>query len=154
MKDSLWNLLTVLALLAAGLVLLVCVSIFVNPYGMLNPLPPPTMPAPLILPTATATSPQLPPTWTATPPLQPGSVVATLKPSSTPMPRKSQFVLPTFTSTSTRTSTPTNTRTVTNTPTSTSTEPPTPIPTYTEYPTYTLVPTDVPEPTATLTLQP
>lgn len=69
-KDSTWNILTILAL-AINLALVVSIIvIFNNPSSSLNPLPPPQLPEMLILPTATATGIHLPNTWTPTPLLE------------------------------------------------------------------------------------
>lgn len=68
-KDLLWNVLSILLLLGMLLVTVVFLVIFVNPNSAFNPLPPPSMPLALVLPTSTPTPKQLPPTWTPTPPM-------------------------------------------------------------------------------------
>lgn len=65
-KDLLWNVLTILALLGILLVSVIFLVIFVNPTSAFNPLPPPSMPVALVLPTSTPTPKVLPPTWTPT----------------------------------------------------------------------------------------
>lgn len=122
MKDGIWNLLTVLVLLAAVLLFAIFTLIFSDPQHELNPLPPPTLPARLLFPTPTPTPRLLPPTWTPTPdPGEPEVEGTNLLPSSTLPPTSTGFVLPTFTPTPTRTFTPTNTPTPTKTPTITPT---------------------------------
>ncbi|GAP18489.1 hypothetical protein [Levilinea saccharolytica] len=77
--DGLWNVLTVLGLLGLAAMLTVAGLIYWNPYVPFNPYPPPTLPAPLVLPSATPTIPALPPTWTPT-------VTLTTAPTDTPVP--------------------------------------------------------------------
>ncbi len=72
-----WNVLSVLLILGIGLTGVGFISIFTNPYNSLNPFPPPTMPALLVLPTSTPTLRLLPPTWTPT-------ATNTVTPSMTP----------------------------------------------------------------------
>ena len=67
--DIVWNLLSIIALLAIVGVLALVMSIYQNPESSVNPFPPPTMPAALVLPSATPTQRVLPPTWTPTPTL-------------------------------------------------------------------------------------
>lgn len=119
MKLKFWDVLAILFLLAAIGVGVVFGMIYVDPYTSLNPFPPPTVPALLVLPTDTPTPLyRIPATWTAT--LQPGVVITgTLKPSSTALPTSTGFLLPTATDTATPTRTPTRTFTVTRTPTKT-----------------------------------
>jgi hypothetical protein len=150
MKDGIWNLLTVLVLLATLLLLIIFASIFADPQSALNPFPPPTLPARLQFPTATATLRGLPPTWTPTP--ENGAPVVDdpgLRPSSTLPPTSTGFVLPSFTPTATHTYTPTITYTPTNTPTNTIQPTYTLVPTYTLQPTFTDVPTQTPTEEAT-----
>lgn len=117
MRNGLWDILTVLAVLAAVVVVLAFGFIFLNPDSFLNPLSPPEIPTQLMLPTATATLKQLPQintpveiAFTAT-----NTITDTPKPSSTPLPTNTQFVLPspTITNTPTRTTVPTSTATTT-----------------------------------------
>jgi hypothetical protein len=75
-----WNILTILTLLAVVCVTSLTLMIYTQPYSALNPFPPPTLLPAIVLPTATSTSIViLPPTWTAT-----NTVVAT--PTETPYP--------------------------------------------------------------------
>lgn len=74
-----WNALTVLALLGILAVVGWFAIVFQNPYAAVNPFPPPTLPAPIVLPSATPTTPQLPPTWTP-------AVTDTAAPTFTPRP--------------------------------------------------------------------
>lgn len=117
MKNAFWNSLSFLALIGILAVVVACALIFLNPQTGLNPLPPPTLPAAIILPTSTATHIKLPPTWT--PQGQSGQVgtaspavqaSATAQASNTPQPA---YVIPTRTATPS----PTRTGTVTRTPT-------------------------------------
>ncbi len=75
-----WNLLTVLVLITMCVLSGAFIAIYLNPNLPINPLPPPTMPVPLSLPTNTLLPPALPPTWTAT-------VTVTPLPSNTPEPK-------------------------------------------------------------------
>lgn len=110
MKNTVLNVLTILALIAIIILCVVFALIFINPQSPINPLPPEELPEVLVLPTATATLRQLPtleaPTveivFTSTQEL-------TLRPSSTPLPTFTSFVLPTSTITLTPTRTPTET---------------------------------------------
>jgi len=113
MRDVIWNLLTILAFVAALIFILIFGFMFVNPGSALNPLAPPTLPAPLTLPTSTATLKQLPQVNTATPMavVNTAEFSATPKPSSTPLPTNTSFVLPSATITPTPTSTETSTPT-------------------------------------------
>jgi hypothetical protein len=110
MKNTVLNLLTILALLAIMIFCVVFALIFINPQTPMNPLPPEDLPEILVLPTATATLRQLP---TIDKPTE--EVVftmtqeMTLRPSSTPLPTFTSFVLPT----ATITPSPTNTVTLT-----------------------------------------
>ena len=84
MKDAIWNTLSFLAVMAVIAVIVLFSLIFINPQTAINPFPPPTLPAALVLPTHTPTYGQLPPTWT------PGGgdqqvVGVTLRPTSTPL---------------------------------------------------------------------
>ncbi|MBI9048168.1 MAG: hypothetical protein JEZ00_02015 [Anaerolineaceae bacterium] len=64
--DGVWNVLSFLGLFGMVGMIVVVLMIFSNPASSVNPFPPPTLPAPIILPTSTATPPSLPPTWTPT----------------------------------------------------------------------------------------
>lgn len=78
-----WNILTIVTLLAAFCVGVVFLTLFVNPQAGINPFPPPTMPAMMQYPTATSTSHiQLMPTWTPTNTKEPTSTI-TPRPTST-----------------------------------------------------------------------
>lgn len=88
-----WNVLTVLLLLATLCVGTVYLMIFMNPYSPMNLFPPPTLPPTLALPTATSTPRLLlPPTWTPSPTLEP-TVTFTPLPTSTPFPSETPFSL-------------------------------------------------------------
>ena len=114
MKLSIWDILTILGLIAVLGVVLLVLQFFINPYNGLNPFPPPTLPPVVALPSSTPTPKSLPPTWTPVPSLQ---ATETLLPSSTPLPSPTGFTLPTFTPSSTPTMTPTETPVATVTPT-------------------------------------
>jgi hypothetical protein len=78
-----WNILTILALLATFCVGALFLTLFVNPQAGINPFPPPTMPEMMQFPTATNTSHiQLMPTWTPTNTKEPTSTI-TPRPTST-----------------------------------------------------------------------
>lgn len=98
MKISIWDILTGLTLL--GILCLVGIfgTILLNPNAALNPLQPPTLVPPIVLPSPTNTAVGLPPTWTPTPSaVQPEVVQPTLRPSRTPEPSATPVILPTFT---------------------------------------------------------
>jgi hypothetical protein len=82
-SDLIWNILTLLVLLAALICGLVMLNIFINPNAGLNPFPPPTMPQRVSPPTATVT-PRfvIEATWTMEPTPEP-SLTPTPKPTST-----------------------------------------------------------------------
>jgi hypothetical protein len=84
--DVIWNLLSIIALLAVVGVIALVVTIFLNPASSVNPFPPPTMPAALVLPTATATPRVLPPTWTPTVTVTPTSPQPTNTPEMPTLP--------------------------------------------------------------------
>ncbi len=125
MKISIWDILSIFLLFATAIVLLVVINIFSNPYGGLNPFPPPTLPSSLVLPTATNTPLRLPATWTPGPDGLSGSsntLEATqpgLRATWTPLPTPTGFQVATWTPTFTLTYTPTDTLTPTNTRTAT-----------------------------------
>jgi hypothetical protein len=154
----LWNVLTGVTLLLLAGVGIAYAMIFTNPQVGLNPFPPSTEPALMVLPTYTATYLRFPPTWT--PENNQGNSYATPRstqqetgdPSLTPDTETPEFILftrtmtPSPTATFTETPTPTNTHTPTNTPTRTST------PTKTSTPTQTSTKTPKPTKTNTPTL--
>lgn len=119
MRPTLWNILTIVILVAGGVLLTVYMAIFLNPSISINPFPPPTAIPALVLPTATPTLRALPPTWTPTSLNGFADAAATLQASSTALPTSTGFVLPSFTNTATFTNTPTETPTITPTPTRT-----------------------------------
>ncbi len=110
MKNNVLNLFTILALLMIVVICIVIASIFFNPQISFNPFPPKELPEILVLPSATATLRQLP---TLDEPTQEVAFTmtqaVTLRPSSTPLPTFTSFVLPT----ATITPSPTNTVTLT-----------------------------------------
>lgn len=91
--NFIFNILTlviVLAIIAAGVAF---TMVFINPYVAYNPFPPPTVPARLGTPTATSTPAQpLPTAWTPTPSRTP-------PPTETPEPTATDTPEPTFTPT-------------------------------------------------------
>jgi len=88
-SDIFWNFMTVLTLLATMALVGALLIIYSNPFVSINPFPPPTLPALVILPTSTATAMILPPTWTppvvnvTETPLPPTATVETVLPSET-----------------------------------------------------------------------
>ncbi len=100
-----WNILTVLVLMAVLCVALGFGMIFINPYTAFNPFPPPTLPPTLAFPTLTPTPlGVLPPTWTPLPTEEP-TATNTPRPTSTPFPTETPFSL--FTPTETSAASPT-----------------------------------------------
>ena len=81
-KPLVWNLLTVLALLAACGLAYYFLMVFINPNSALNPLPPAALPTRYQTATVTSTVIPLPPTWT---------------PSATIIPEPSRTKAPTWT---------------------------------------------------------
>jgi len=83
-EGMLWNVLTVLVLLATLCMLSGFALVFINPYVPFNPFPPPTLPPTMSFPSPTPTLPvvTLPPTWTPTPSITP-SPTATYTPVPT-----------------------------------------------------------------------
>lgn len=116
MKISGWDILAILFLLASIIAGLYFLSLYLDPSSIPQLFNTPTLPATISIPTSTRTPFKLPPTWTATV-FQP----PTLRPSSTPVPTRTGFVLPSFTPTNTPTYTPTVTHTMTETRTVTMT---------------------------------
>jgi hypothetical protein len=106
MNNRLWDVLSILGLLATCGVAAAVLMIFGNPNSSLNLFPPPTEIPTVQIPTATPTRYQLPPTWTPTSDFQ---VTATLANTQTPVPTSTSFTVDTFTPTSTFTNTPTET---------------------------------------------
>lgn len=97
-RDSLslvWNVLTVLVLLAVVCVALVFLVIFINPTSAFNPFPPPTAIPTISLPTATNTALiQLQATWTPTITSAPTETpTLTLVPTDTPFPTETPFTV-------------------------------------------------------------
>jgi hypothetical protein len=139
-KITVWDLMTLIVVLAGAGLLIVFARIFINPQIAYNPFPPPTMVPTLEIPTSTATLQSLPPTWT--PEHSKGSRAAleatraTLRPSQTAPPSATVPVI------SINTSTPANTATVPNTPANPSPPPPT----RTVQPTQQSQPTDEQQP--------
>lgn len=117
MKVKIWDILAIMLLLATLAVGILVFQIYADPWGGLNPFPPPTLPSMLVLPTATKTPLRLPATWTPT--LSEAEMKGTGRPSSTPLATSTGFVLPSYTPTNTDTPTPTNTFTPSKTPTRT-----------------------------------
>lgn len=64
--EGLWNVLSFLGLFGIIGMIVVILTIFNNPASLMNPFPPPTVPAPIIMPTSTITPMSLPATWTPT----------------------------------------------------------------------------------------
>jgi Ig-like domain from next to BRCA1 gene len=102
MKNIALNSLAGLALLAIVAVAFVVLTIYSNPYSPLNPFPPPTLPANVVIPTSTLTPIFLPATWTPQP-----LVLTQARPSSTLIPSATTFKLITNTPTATPTGTAT-----------------------------------------------
>ena len=158
-KDSIWNILTVLVVASIFGSIAAFVIVFINPSSALNPLPPfDLLPSAQPLPpddnpvqtqtsTATVKSQGLPPTWTLTPIPMTATPTHTLTPTNTATlePTFTPTITETPTQTPTRRRTATRTRTVTPTqPEAQPTDPPPPPPTDTPVP----PPTDTPVPTA------
>jgi len=126
MKISIWDILSVVLILATVMVVMVAAQIFMDPTSGLNPFPPPTLPTALVLPKPTNTPIRLPPTWTPTTvnnaTVEPLGVTPTgLKATSTLVATATGFVLPSATPTLTPSITPTITRTPSVTPTKSNT---------------------------------
>lgn len=126
MKLSVWDVLAIILFIASIAMLFIFAGIYDDPYGALNPFPPPTLPSLLVLPTASYTPYRLPATWTPTGVgAIPVVVSGTIRPSATPQDTPTGFTIPTSTDiptdtpTPTETPLPTKTRTVTPVPTST-----------------------------------
>jgi hypothetical protein len=124
MKLTIWDVLSIVLLVGTVLVVVFVLQIYNNPTSALNPFPPSSnagLPTLLVLPTRTNTPLKLPATWTPTPRggVPPTDAATTLRPTWTPLPTSTGFVIPTWTPTITLTPTRTITRTPTNTPTRT-----------------------------------
>lgn len=129
---SIWDVFSILTLIGLCGVGIAVIFIFANPVSALNPFPPPTLPALIVLPSNTPTPFAMPPTWT---PIGPKSNSVEKVASQTPMPSATVYVLPSFTPTFTFTPSPTETE----------------VPTETDIPTNTKVPkTSTPRPTTAL----
>lgn len=89
MKLSVWDILSIIVLVASLIIMGVVLVIFGNPNSSLNPFPPVTMPPTIDIPTATATLVVLPPTWTPTVVISP-----TPRPTGTYIPTETPLVLP------------------------------------------------------------
>ena len=85
-----WNILTVLVLLAAVVVGVVFLVVLINPTVGINPFPPPSMPVRVALDTPTPTPKSvLPPTWTPTASPLPVNT-STPVPTNTPLPTQDE----------------------------------------------------------------
>jgi len=87
-----WNVLSILVLVAIVGLVVFFGSIFFNPYTALNPFPPAPLPTLLTYPTATNTPLPLPATYTPTIIIQP-TATETLFPTWTPLPTFTPFVI-------------------------------------------------------------
>jgi hypothetical protein len=96
-QSALWNVLTILMLVGTLAIAVIFLLIYSNPYSALNPFPPPTLPAVVLMPTNTPTPEgMLPATNTPLPePSATPSQIASpsLLPSDTPLPTTT-FALP------------------------------------------------------------
>ena len=89
MKLSVWDILSIVVLVASFIIIGVVLVIFGNPNSSLNPFPPATFPPMIDIPTATATPVVLPATWTPTVVISP-----TPRPTGTFIPTETPLVLP------------------------------------------------------------
>lgn len=87
-----WNILSILIVLAIVGLVVFYGSIFFNPHSALNPFPPAPLPTMLTYPTATKTPIPLPATYTPTVTIQP-TATETLFPTWTPIPSFTPFFL-------------------------------------------------------------
>ncbi|HPC06688.1 MAG TPA: NBR1-Ig-like domain-containing protein [Anaerolineaceae bacterium] len=111
MKISFWDILAILGVLALLAVAAGLAVVFLNPQSALNPFPPATLPARVVIPSETPTMQQLPPTWTV---VVTESTQVVL--GETPLPPvATNDNLPTLTPRPTATSTPTPTKEMTAT---------------------------------------
>ncbi|WP_172634594.1 NBR1-Ig-like domain-containing protein [Anaerolinea thermophila] len=93
MKNSIWDILTMILLLGIVIVAVGVLMLFQNPYLVFNPFPPPPPVPTIFVPSFTPTPKSLPPTWTPT--AFPTLISeATKRPTSTPLPTNTPFVLP------------------------------------------------------------
>lgn len=141
-QGLIFNLMTVLVLLATLLSAGVYGILFINPNAGFNPFPPPTLPSVAQFPTATNTSefPTLPATWTLTPPFTPSDTATasntpedtgTPTPSGTPGPTLTPSKTPSKTPGPTATGpTPTPSRTISSLPFTLQGEAPVPLPNF------------------------
>jgi hypothetical protein len=98
MKVSFWDILAILGVLVLIVFVAGLAMIFFNPYSAINPFPPATLPARVVIPSVTATLPKLPATWTPAvsttveipvvisetlPPLETAEVLPSLPPMNT-----------------------------------------------------------------------
>jgi hypothetical protein len=97
----LWNILTGVMLVGALCLVVLFLTIFINPHVFFNPFPPLAIPTALEFPTPTITPLQLPPTWTPSPTVEP---IATLTrpPTWTPEPSDTPFIYSLYTPTRTK----------------------------------------------------
>jgi len=102
---TIWDVLTIVVLMATLCLGGYFLMIFVNPYTALNPLPPPSPIPPLLFPTATITPLQLEPTWTPTATIAPTPSI-TPRPTWTPIFTETPFSLVTPSKTPVPTPTP------------------------------------------------
>jgi hypothetical protein len=70
-RVMIFNLLTVLVLLSVGCLVIYFITIFFNPYSVLNPFPPLALPTLYETPTSTSTVMPQPSTWTPSPTINP-----------------------------------------------------------------------------------
>ncbi len=116
MKISFWDVLAILGVLALLIVAAGLAVVFINPQSPLNPFPPATLPARVVIPSETPTMQQLPPTWTVVvtestqvvlgeTPLPPAVTDANL-PTLTPRPTSTNTATPTKEMTATYTQAP------------------------------------------------
>jgi len=115
MKNTTWNILTILVLMGTCLMAGMVVQIYTNPATIFNPFQAPTMPATVEIPSSTPTLLSLPATWTPPSPSQ--AQDAGLKASSTPAPTLAPYMpSPTATIAPTLTETASLVPLITNTP--------------------------------------
>ena len=106
MKVSFWDILAILGVLVLIVFVAGLAMIFFNPYSAINPFPPATLPARVVIPSATATLPKLPATWT---PAVSATVEIPVVITETLPPLETAEVLPSLTPMNTFTLTPTET---------------------------------------------
>jgi hypothetical protein len=91
-SEMIWNVLSILVVVAIVGLVVIFGSIFFNPYIGLNPFPPAPLPTELTYPTATITQLPFPATNTATITIQPNATETHL-PTWTPIPSFTPFIL-------------------------------------------------------------